>query len=55
MAKIAAITGHDIHKITSSQVIIDLVTCVKELIDNSIDAHAHHIEVTFKDYGMESI
>lgn len=55
MAKIAAIADHDIHKITSSQVIIDLTTCVKELVDNSIDAHAHHIELTFKDYGMESI
>lgn len=55
MAKISAIIGQDVHKITSSQVIVDLITCVKELVDNSIDAEAHHIEVTFKNYGMDSI
>ncbi|QLG72354.1 hypothetical protein HG535_0D00610 [Zygotorulaspora mrakii] len=55
MSKINAIAIDDIHKITSGQVIIDLVTAVKELIDNSIDANARHIEVSFKNYGVESI
>ncbi|QLL31407.1 hypothetical protein HG536_0B02700 [Torulaspora globosa] len=55
MTRISAIAGDDIHKITSSQVIVDLITCVKELVDNSIDAGAHNIEVVFKNYGMESI
>lgn len=55
MAKINAIGGYDIHKITSGQVVIDLTTALKELLDNSIDAHAHHIEVVLKNYGIESI
>ncbi|CAR27365.1 hypothetical protein ZYGR_0I06390 [Zygosaccharomyces rouxii] len=55
MAKINAIGGYDIHRITSGQVVIDLTTALKELIDNSIDANAHHIEVVLKNYGIESI
>lgn len=55
MSKISAIAGHDVHKITSSQVILDLITCVKELVDNSIDAGARNVEVIFKNYGMDCI
>ncbi|GAV53357.1 hypothetical protein ZYGR_0AI06410 [Zygosaccharomyces rouxii] len=55
MAKISAIGGYDIHRITSGQVVIDLTTALKELIDNSIDANAHHVEVVLKNYGIESI
>lgn len=55
MSKIAAIGAGDIHRLTSGQVIIDLVTAVKELVDNSIDANAHHIELIFKNYGIESV
>ncbi|GCE99097.1 hypothetical protein ZYGM_001038 [Zygosaccharomyces mellis] len=55
MTKINAIGGYDIHKITSGQVVIDLTTALKELLDNSIDANAHHIEVVLKNYGIESI
>ncbi|QLQ78921.1 hypothetical protein HG537_0B02690 [Torulaspora globosa] len=55
MTRILAIGGDDIHRITSSQVIVDLITCVKELVDNSIDANGHQIELVFKNYGVESI
>lgn len=55
MGTITAIAGHDVHRITSGQVIIDLTTAVKELVDNSIDAHANHIELVFKNYGMECV
>ncbi|BAO39685.1 DNA mismatch repair protein PMS1 [Kluyveromyces marxianus DMKU3-1042] len=45
----------DIHKITSGQVIIDLRSAVKELIENSLDAKADKIDIVFKNYGIESI
>ena len=45
----------DVHKITSGQVIIDLSSAVKELIDNSIDAHATQIDIVFRNYGIDSI
>lgn len=53
-ARIAAINTKDVHKITSGQVIVDLTSAVKELVDNSIDAGADQIELIFKNYGMES-
>ncbi|KAJ3558446.1 hypothetical protein NM688_g920 [Phlebia brevispora] len=43
------------HRITSGQVVIDLQTAVKELVENSLDAGATSIEVRFKNYGLDSI
>ncbi|KAI0798252.1 hypothetical protein C8Q75DRAFT_845669 [Abortiporus biennis] len=54
-AEIKAIDVSSIHKISSGQVVIDLQTAVKELVENSLDAGATNIEVRFKDYGLESI
>lgn len=53
--RIGAIKNSDIHKITSGQVIIDLKTAVKELLENSLDANADKIEIVFKNYGLESV
>ncbi|EIW57082.1 DNA mismatch repair protein MutL [Trametes versicolor FP-101664 SS1] len=50
---IKALDGGSIHKITSGQVVVDLQTAVKELVENSLDAGATNIEVRFKDYGLE--
>ena len=36
----------DVHKICSGQVILDLATAVKELVENALDAGATNIEVT---------
>ncbi|KAF5376466.1 hypothetical protein D9615_008594 [Tricholomella constricta] len=44
-----------IHRITSGQVVIDLQTAVKELVENSLDAGATNIEVRFKQHGLTSI
>ncbi|PSR71668.1 hypothetical protein PHLCEN_2v12521 [Hermanssonia centrifuga] len=43
------------HRITSGQVVIDLQTAVKELVENSLDAGATNIEVRFREHGLESI
>ena len=52
---IKAIDITDINRITSGQVIVDLISAVKELIDNSIDSGADQIDLTFQNYGIESI
>jgi DNA mismatch repair protein PMS2 len=40
---IKAIDGTSVHKITSGQVVVDLQTAVKELVENSLDAGATSI------------
>ena len=55
MASIKAIEGRSVHQIQSGQVIVDLNSVVKELVENSLDAGASSIEVRFKDHGLESI
>uniref|UniRef100_A0A8D2JGE5 Mismatch repair endonuclease PMS2 n=1 Tax=Varanus komodoensis TaxID=61221 RepID=A0A8D2JGE5_VARKO len=42
-----------VHRICSGQVVLNLCTAVKELVENSIDAGATNIEVKLKDYGTE--
>ncbi|CEP62114.1 ATP-binding mismatch repair protein LALA0_S04e08152g [Lachancea lanzarotensis] len=54
-SKIAAINEIDVGRITSGQVIVDLTSAVKELLDNSIDAGADQFECVFKNYGLESL
>ena len=44
-----------VHRICSGQVILDLATAVKELIENSLDAGATSIEVRLKEHGSELI
>ncbi|KAJ7758016.1 histidine kinase-like ATPase [Mycena metata] len=44
-----------IHRITSGQVVIELQTAVKELVENSLDAGATNLEVRFKQYGLSTI
>ena len=59
--------GKDISRIASAQVVVDLRTVVKELVENSLvwkvhapawlvqDAGATNIEVHLSDYGRETI
>ena len=42
-AAIKALDGGSVHKITSGQVVVDLQTAVKELVENSLDAGATNI------------
>ncbi|KAJ9543345.1 hypothetical protein OSB04_023052 [Centaurea solstitialis] len=43
-----------VHRICSGQVILDLPSAVKELVENSLDAGATSIEVALKECGGES-
>lgn len=42
-SSIKAIDTGSVHRITSGQVVVDLQTAVKELVENSLDAGATHI------------
>ncbi|KAL3517451.1 hypothetical protein ACH5RR_020040 [Cinchona calisaya] len=44
-----------VHRICSGQVILDLSSAVKELVENSLDAGATSIEIALKDYGEDSV
>ncbi|KAJ7078992.1 hypothetical protein C8R43DRAFT_351185 [Mycena crocata] len=44
-----------IHRITSGQVVIDLQTAVKELVENSLDAGATTLEVRFRQHGLATV
>ncbi|EPY51471.1 MutL family mismatch-repair protein Pms1 [Schizosaccharomyces cryophilus OY26] len=55
MSIIRPITNETVHRICSGQVITDLASAVKELVENSLDSGATTIEVRFKNYGLDSI
>ncbi|KAF2213307.1 hypothetical protein CERZMDRAFT_39706 [Cercospora zeae-maydis SCOH1-5] len=55
MATIKAIESRSVHQIQSGQVIVDLNSVCKELVENSLDAGATSIEIRFKNQGLDSI
>ncbi|KAK4273206.1 hypothetical protein QN277_021652 [Acacia crassicarpa] len=50
---IKPINKASVHRICAGQVILDLSSAVKELVENSLDAGATCIEIALKDYGEE--
>ncbi|KAI8087671.1 uncharacterized protein B0P05DRAFT_635392 [Gilbertella persicaria] len=46
---------YTIQNLNSGQVIVDIETIVKELLENAIDAHATQIKLTLTEQGLESI
>ncbi|XP_076814664.1 mismatch repair endonuclease PMS2-like [Clavelina lepadiformis] len=55
MAEIKAIDKGTVHQICSGQVVLDLATAIKELVENSLDAGANCVEVKLKDWGLEQV
>ncbi|KAK3041488.1 hypothetical protein RJ639_000465 [Escallonia herrerae] len=43
-----------VHRICAGQVILDLSSAVKELVENSLDAGAASVEIALKEYGEEA-
>lgn len=54
-AIVKPISESTIHQLCSSQVVVDLSTAVKELIENSLDAGATCIELKLKNMGADLI
>lgn len=52
---VCAIDANSVHRICSGQVVVDLATAVKELVENSLDAGSTQIEVRLREYGSEMI
>ena len=55
MATIKPLESRTVHQIQSGQVIVDLCSVVKELVENSLDAEANSIEIRLKNNGLDSI
>ncbi|XP_054011244.1 mismatch repair endonuclease PMS2 [Hylaeus anthracinus] len=53
--KINAINKQTIHQICSGQVVLNLATAIKELVENSLDSGASLIDIKLKDYGKTCI
>ncbi|PON96568.1 DNA mismatch repair protein [Trema orientale] len=51
---IKPINKASVHRICAGQVILDLSSAVKELVENSLDAGATSIEISLRDYGKDS-
>ncbi|KAF9918398.1 hypothetical protein BX616_008958 [Lobosporangium transversale] len=52
---IRAIDKESVHRICSGQVVLDMATAVKELLENSLDAGSTSVAIKFKQNGLESI
>ncbi|XP_043945649.1 mismatch repair endonuclease PMS2 [Protopterus annectens] len=52
---IRPIDRQSVHQICSGQVILNLATAVKELVENSLDAGATSLDIKLKEYGAELI
>ncbi len=52
---IKTIDGSTVHRLCSGQVIVDLRSCVKELVENALDAGAKSIQVRLVNYGADMI
>lgn len=52
---IRAIEGEAVRRIAAGQVITDLCSCVKELVDNSLDAQTTKLDIILANWGLDWI
>ena len=52
---IRAIAPDAVHRICSGQVVLDLASAVKELVENALDAGATNVEVRVREHGVECV
>lgn len=51
--EIKGVDKETVHRICSGQVVLDLCTAVKELVENSLDAEANNLEIRLKENGTQ--
>lgn len=54
-AQIRSLTGVIRHRLCAGQVCVSVASCVKELIENSLDAHSTRLQLTFIAHGADLI
>ena len=50
--RVKELKKEDIHRICTNQVVVSLETCLKELLENSLDAGASKIEIVLGESGV---
>ena len=53
--RVRPIDADSVHRICSGQVILDVASCAKELLENSLDAGATNVEIRVKEFGLECV
>jgi DNA mismatch repair protein PMS2 len=54
-AQILSLAGTIRHRLCAGQVCVSVASCVKELIENSLDAHSTRLQLTFIAHGADLI
>ena len=54
-AQIRPLAGITRHRLCAGQVCVSVASCVKELIENSLDAHSTRLQLTFIAHGADLI
>ena len=49
---VRALDSSTTHRVCAGQVVLDLCSAVKELVDNALDAGATALEVRFREHGV---
>lgn len=55
MSDIRRIDRASVHRICANQVIFDLSTAVKELLENALDVKATRVEIKLRNFGLDAV